>query len=306
MMSQPRTLVIGEALVDIVDEPGHERVEHVGGSPANVAVGLARLQVPVRFASAIGSDERGTRIQEHLHRHGVALTPQSVTAHPTSTALVSFDADRNATYTFDLHWDLADIPVDDGITHVHTGSIATILPPGADRCRDALIAHRDQATLSYDPNIRPGIMGDLDEVRRQVNDLVRLFDVVKASADDLDLLHPGRPISDTVQEWLTLGPALMVITRGGSGVAYRTVTGELHTAPAPATTVVDTVGAGDSFMAGLLSGLLDLGLIGGPSARAALRAATSADVRPAIERGLATSAVTVGRAGAYAPSPEDL
>ena len=156
------------------------------------------------------------------------------------------------------------------------------------------------------PNIRPAIMGDLDEIRADVEGLIPIIDVVKASSEDLGLLYPDLSIEEVIDAWLDLGPALVVITRGADGVTYRTRTGEFASFPTLAPVVVDTVGAGDSFMAGLISGLLSLGMLGGPEARDALASADSDAVRPAIHRGLATSAVTVGYAGAYAPSLDEL
>ena len=305
-MPKPRILVIGEALVDIVREAAGAHVEHVGGSPANVAVGLARLDHPVRLATALGADQRGERIAEHLTRHGVQLTKRSITSHPTSTAQVTFDPDHNATYEFDLHWNLAPVKVGARDVHIHAGSLATALAPGATHARAALAQNRETATLSYDPNIRPGIMGDIDAVRVGVEDLLSIVDVVKASSDDIALLYPDRSAQEVIEHWLSFGPALVVLTLGADGVAFRTRTGSMASLPTRATEVVDTVGAGDSFMAGLLSGLMSLSLIGGPQARAALAEASTDAVRPAIDRGLACSAVTVGYAGAYAPSLDEL
>ena len=305
-MPKPRILVIGEALIDIVRESAGAHVEHVGGSPGNVAVGLARLDHPVRFATALGRDLRGERIAAHLRERGVRLTKGSFTSHPTSTAQVTFDADRNASYEFDIHWNLAPVKVGTRDVHIHAGSLATALEPGGARCRTAMADNRETATVSYDPNIRPGIMGNLDAIRPGVEELLGVVDVVKASSDDVELLYPGRSVEEVIDHWLSLGPALVVLTRGADGVTYRTRSSKPVSLPTGAGTVVDTVGAGDSFMAGLLSGLMSLGLLGGPRARSALAAASTDDVRPAIERGLSCSAVTVGHAGAYAPSPDEL
>jgi fructokinase len=305
-MPKPRILVIGEALIDIVRETAGAHVEHVGGSPANVAVGLARLDHTVRLATSLGPDQRGERIADHLRRRGVQLAKRSVTTHPTSTAQVTFDADHNATYEFDIHWNLAPVKVGRRDVHIHAGSLATALEPGAAHARTAMAENQQKATISYDPNIRPGIMGDLDDIREGAEDLLSIVDVVKASNDDVGLLYPGRSMEEVIEHWLSLGPALVVLTLGPDGVAYRTRGGAVAALPTRAASVVDTVGAGDSFMAGLLSGLMSLGLIGGPEARAALAEASTEVVRPAIERGLACSAVTVGYAGAYAPSLDEL
>jgi fructokinase len=190
---------------------------------------------------------------------------------------------------------------------VHTGSIGTILQPGAEQVLATLRAAHPSATISYDPNIRPGIMGDLDLVRDQVEGLVALSDVVKASEDDLALLYAGSSPEEVMARWVGLGASVVVVTLGGAGVTFRTAGDERVALEATrAERVVDTVGAGDSFMAGLVSGLVGAGLLGDPSARDRLRRATLEDVRPAVDRGLATSGVTVGRAGAYAPSLDEL
>lgn len=302
-----RLLVIGEALVDIVTDASGESTEHIGGSPANVAVGLARLDHTVDFGTWLGDDERGARIAGHLRRHGVHVLPESLGAERTSVAAATLDQGGAATYDFDLHWGLPEVALAPGTSHVHTGSIATVLQPGAQSVTAALRAVREVGTVSYDPNIRPSIMGDLDVVRSRVEELVGLSDVVKASDDDLELLYPGQAPEQVLARWVGLGAGMALVTLGGEGVIYRVASDE-HTVsePAPADRVVDTVGAGDSFMAGLVSGLVVAGLLGDPGARERLRGATLEDVRPAVDRGLATSAITVGKAGAYAPSLDEL
>ena len=299
-------LVVGEALIDRVRDADGDVVEHPGGSPANVAVGLARLDHPVHFATRLGPDARGARIADHLTRHGVSLLSSTTGELATSVAEAHLDAAGAAEYTFDLHWDLPHVDVPAGTGHVHTGSIAAILEPGARSVAAALREAHEQATVSYDPNIRPDIMGDLAVVRERVEELIALTDVVKASEDDLVLLYPGSAVSEVLRRWATLGPALVVVTRGPEGVVFGlSTTGELASAPTLAEAVVDTVGAGDSFMAGLLSGLASAGLTGAEG-RKRLAEATLADVRPAIDRALACAAATVARAGAYAPSLDEL
>lgn len=302
-----RLLVIGEALVDIVSDGSGETSEHVGGSPANVAVGLARLDHPVDFACCLGHDTRGGRIADHLRRHGVTLLPESFGDAPTSTAVATLDEDGAASYAFDLHWDLPTVALPSGTGHLHTGSIGTVLSPGDASVREAMVAVREHGTVSYDPNVRPGIMGSLEAVRERVEDLVGLSDVVKASSDDLDLLYAGLSPEQVMARWVGLGASLAVVTLGADGVLFRVASEqESGRRPTLATRVVDTVGAGDSFMAGLVSGLVVAGLLGDAQARDRLRAATLEDVRPAVDRGLATSAATVGRSGAYAPSLDEL
>ncbi|MGG5259611.1 carbohydrate kinase family protein [Phycicoccus avicenniae] len=303
----PPVVVVGELLVDIVSYPDGSTAEHVGGSPANVALGLARLGHDTHFACLVGQDTRGHRCAEHVESGGVRLLPGSRSAdHPTSTALATIDDGGAASYVFDLHWDLPPVQLPDGTAHLHTGSIATTLRPGEAEVTAAVLRAREQGTVSYDPNVRPTIMGDVEDVRPRVEELVALADVVKCSEDDIEWLYPGDSPSTVMAHWAALGASFTVVTLGGDGVVWRAASGEEGREAARIKDVVDTVGAGDSFMAGLVSGLLDDGLLGSTDARARLAAATLADVQPAVDRALATSGVTVRHAGAYAPTREEI
>ena len=302
-----RTLVIGESLIDIVKRQDDSTQEHVGGSPANVSIGLARLGHEVTFATFVGNDERGARIVRHLEQEGVSLVDGSVGSRRTSVATSTLDTAGAATYSFDLAWELPVSQPPDGLGHVHTGSIAATLEPGASAVLAAIQRAQPSATVSYDPNARPSLMGDSHEVRAKVEQLIGLSDVVKASDEDIAWLYDGAPLSDVLRLWGRLGPALVVVTRGEKGaVVSLGITGELTGVDAPVVEVMDTVGAGDSFMAGLLSGLLDAGLLGDAMARARLRSASLADVRSAVERALACAAITVSRAGANPPHLAEL
>jgi fructokinase len=304
-----RALVLGESLTDLVLRPDGSTEEHVGGSPANVAIGLARLGHEVTFATQLGADERGARIASHLEGEGISLTEGSVSriGSPTSVATSTLDASGEAAYSFDLVWELPSGLTPGGLTHVHTGSIAATLEPGASAVLATIEGARAGATISYDPNVRPSLMGEPHEVRAKVEALMGLSDVVKASDEDIAWLYDGAPVSDLLRRWGQLGPALTVVTRGASGALVGLpLSGELTSVDAPAVRVVDTIGAGDSFMAGLLSGLLDAGLLGGIQARERLRSASLADVRPAVDRALDCAAITVSRAGANPPRRAEL
>jgi fructokinase len=304
-VSEVRTLVLGEALIDVVRSPDGAVAEHPGGSPANVALGLARLGHPVSLRTSIGSDERGALIAAHLEPEGVELAAGSRTDGPTSVAEATLDATGAATYRFELRWEVAPPVSVDGATHLHTGSIAATLEPGATAVLDAVERARTGATVSYDPNARPSLMGQPQDVRAKIEQIIGLSDVVKASDEDVHWLYDGAAIPEVMRLWGRLGPTVVVVTRGGEG-AVVAVNGVVVSLAAPTVTVADTVGAGDSFMAGLISGLLDAGLLGGTEARAALRAAGMDQVRPAVERALACAAVTVSRAGANPPRRDEI
>jgi fructokinase len=303
-MAEP-ILVIGEALIDVVHRIGHAPVKHVGGSPANVAIGLSRLGHRVELATHVGTDPNGQLITGLLAAEGVALTPGSDAATRTPTATAVLDDRGAATYEFDLEWQVPPVPTQ--VTHLHTGSIAATLEPGASAVLSAVQDARPRATISFDPNLRPTLMGSPHDVRAKVEQLVGLCDVVKASEEDVAWLYDGTPVAEILRLWSRLGPGLIVITRGSEGaVVTLPGTSEATSVDAKVVEVVDTVGAGDSFMSGLVSGLLDAGLLGGTSARERLREGNLPDIRPAVVRAVAASAVTVSRAGADPPTRAEL
>ncbi len=230
------------------------------------------------------------------------ITPGTDSAHKTSVAFARIDADGRANYEFDLNWAVPQLPDLEPFGHLHTGSIAATVEPGGSTVVVAAERMRLLGTVSYDPNIRPALMHSPDTVVDRVEHLVSLSDVVKTSDEDLDWLYPGVPVENIMRRWVKTGPAMVVVTRGSWGAYARLAHNRdmLHIDQTPVT-VGDTVGAGDSFMAGLISGLLDAGLLGSPQARDRLAAADWPDVQPALLRAIHTSALTVSRSGAYAP-----
>ena len=148
-------LVMGESLVDVVRAPDGSVTEHVGGSAANVAVALARLGRPVRFATSFADDAHGRMVAAHLDRAGVRLANQPHSIARTSTAVATLDADGAASYEFDLDWDLDPPTVDDAPAAVHVCSLGAVLSPGADVVHDVVSRLRGTALVSYDINARP-------------------------------------------------------------------------------------------------------------------------------------------------------
>ena len=302
-----RALVIGEALIDIVRRADGSVSEHPGGSPANVALGLGRLGRGVDLLTWFGRDAHGRLLTEHLAASGVVIVPGSDGAARTSVAAATLDADGVATYAFDLAWQIPErwtSPPAPPLV-VHTGSIAAVLEPGGPDVANIVAAHRGSATITYDPNLRPSLMPRAELTRPVVEALVALADVVKVSDEDLAWLDPGTAPLDTARRWATAGPGLVVVTRGSEGATALTPGGGQLDVPAPRVVVADTVGAGDSFMGGLIDGLWSAGLLGADR-RVALRTVDDTTLRQLLERCAQIAAITVSRPGADPPRLAEL
>jgi fructokinase len=300
-------VVVGESLVDLVGQRrGRTFVAHPGGSPANVALGLARLGVPVTLMTRLGHDGLGEMIFEHLRSSGVRVDGGAAQGGSTSLAIATLAAGV-ASYDFRVEWDmpaLAPLPIETRC--LHTGSLATALAPGNVNVIDLVERERarGRVTISYDPNVRPALLGDADRARTGIERLVALSDVVKVSDEDLRWLYPGRPDELVAQHWLSLGPALVVVTRGGMGVYAVSAGVELHR-PAVPIDLVDTVGAGDSFSSGLLEALHRADLIGGPR-REAIAAIDESTLASVVDAAALAAAITCSRPGANPPTRAEI
>ncbi|MBR6458891.1 MAG: carbohydrate kinase [Actinomycetaceae bacterium] len=301
MGDKPVIMCLGEALIDVVHRDGTSS-EHVGGSLLNVANVLGEQGVTTLLTCWIGPDERGDRIEENLASHHVSLVSGSREAPFTSVANAEVDSSGHATYTFDVLWDAPDVDAYK-FDHLHTGSLAAMLEPGATKVRQAMARHSQCGTVSFDPNARPHLMGSGENAREVMEAMVSLCDIVKVSDEDLEWLYGNDlDVDACLDAWLQAGPSLVVITRGAQGAIAGLKNGEKAFIPATDVTVADTVGAGDSFMGGLLAGLADIGFLGTGSAKEKLSSATMDDIAPALKRASVTSGLTVSHAGAYAPT----
>lgn len=297
-------LVIGEALVDVVHRLDGSIDESPGGSPANVALALGRLGCRPRLLTRLGDDRRGDDVRAWLQASGVQiLTGEESSTGTTSTATAFLDESGSARYDFQLDWD---VQVDHAVTAglVHTGSIAALLEPGASEVLRTVRRLHEGALVTYDPNIRPALLGDHREVRARVEEIVSLADVVKASDEDLAWLYPGEHPIDAAKAWHAIGPSIVIVTSGASGASAVTETGTTGV-PAPLTAVADTVGAGDTFMSAVIEGLLLLGFQDG-TARRALRRIDRENLRNLLGRAAKAAAITVSRPGADPPSSAEL
>lgn len=307
-------LAIGEALVDIVINPGEEPREIPGGSPANVALGLARLGREAYLDCWIAKDPLGEEVRAHLAESGVELVPGSDGAERTSTARATIGEDHAATYLFDLDWNPPYPSLPEGAAApliVHTGSIGAILEPGAATVEKVLADFRATSTICYDPNARPQLMGEPAEARKTVERLIALSDLVKSSDEDIEWLYgvdagDDEQLESVLRGWLELGPAVVVVTRGKKGAIALTSSGVRARVPAdPGVTVVDTVGAGDSFMGGLEDAIWTEELVGADR-REALRALDPEALERIVRHAAAIADITVSRAGANPPTRAEL
>jgi fructokinase len=308
--------VAGEVLVDLVpaDPDGHYEAVP-GGSPANVAVGLARLGVPTRMLARLADDPLGRRLRAHLGENSVELGHTILAGEPTSLAVVELGADGVAEYDFrvdgtaDWQWTDAELDTalasdsDGTVVALHSGSLALTTPPGDAALLRLMARGRDTATVSYDPNCRPLLMGAPADMLARVHEVLGLADVVKISTADLEWLLPGSEPQDVITAWLSRGPGLVVVTLGGDGVLAGTAAG-LRRRPARQVTVVDTVGAGDAFSGGLLAGLHRRALLGAV-ARPSLAALAGVELDALLDEAVAVAALACTRRGADPPTYDE-
>ena len=305
-------MVVGEALVDLKADEGDPTrfTAHPGGSPANVAVTLARLGTPVRFAGRLARDGFGRLLRQHLAGNGVDLSLSVDATEPAGLAVVTTAANGlpefafHVTGTADWQWKTAELPHDLGADTpaIHTGSLALALAPGGPAIVVWLAEQRRAGrVISLDPNVRPAVLHDPRPYRPRLESWVARSDIVKASVDDLAWVYPGEDPDGVALRWSARGPALVVITHGADGVDA-VVDGQIVRRPARPVTVADTVGAGDAISGALLDWLARHDRLSRP----ALAAITPSEVAAALDFAAEVAAVTVSRPGADPPHRDEL
>lgn len=309
MATQGLILVTGEALVDLIPMGATTFEAVLGGSPFNTAIGLGRLAVPTGFAGRISTDSMGEALAERLGESHVDLTYVARSPAPSPLAFVTRGtAATGARYAFYLGSTAYDGPSalpsewPGKVAHLHIGSFSAVDGAAGDAALAGLHLAQGKATTSYDPNVRPHVTPDQEPTLRLVEQRVRLATIVKASEEDMDWLYPGRDPHASAAAWATQGPRLVVLTRGGAGSAAF-FGGHTLTAAAPTITVADTVGAGDSFMAGLLAGMHDDGALGREGAGLAFN---EANVGRWVQYATTASAITCTRKGANPPTRDEV
>ena len=310
-------VVCGEALIDVFADrdtaAGMALDARVGGSPFNVAIGLARLAQPVSFFGAVSRDFLGDRLMRALGDEGVDTASTVRVDARTTLGLVGMNAQGVPSYSFygergaDRSLERGALGrLVAGIRAIHLGSFAMVVEPIASTLRALVDQERERALISYDPNIRLNVEPDLGRWSDTLQWMLPRTHLLKISEEDLALLRPGLVPEAFATGALGHGVRLVVVTRGGEGAQAWTAT-HAATVPAAATTVVDTVGAGDSFQAALLTWLAEhdvlsseaLASLDGPRLREALRFAVHAASITCSRRG----ADLPRRAEIGAPSP---
>lgn len=306
-------LCCGEALIDMIPMPTEGGAEgyvpHAGGAIFNTAIALGRLGARTGMLTGLSSDLFGQHLTEALSASHVDLSCVITSDRPTTLAFVRL-TDGHATYSFYdensagrmlVPDDLPTLPTD--VSALYFGGISLACEPGADAYAALLARESAGRAVMLDPNIRPSFIKDIAHYRKRLERMITLSDIVKVSDEDLNWILPD-PLSlrEKVQELQDMGPSVVILTRGSEGATGFLASGvEVHV-PAIRAEIVDTVGAGDTFNAGFLAKLSELGELRMPN----LRELSETALRDALTHGARVAAITVTRVGANPPWAEEL
>lgn len=309
-----RVLVCGEALVDLLPEgEGAAFRLHpvLGGSPFNVAIGLARLGTATGFLCRLSSDRFGRAQRQRLEQCGVSTRWLQTGPEPTALAMVDPEPAGHGSLDYRFHLqgsaerglDASAIPAwgVDAVALIHFGSFSLVLPPTADLFADMIRRRAADQLASMDLNIRPAATPDLDAVRDRIDALRSGVDIIKASGEDLRHLFPHEDPLEVCRHWADEGTALVALTCGDHGATLLCGAREVFQS-APGVAVTDTVGAGDSFMAALLDGAMRLNA-GDPPGLATIGTAAMENL---LARAVRAAAITCSRPGAQPPDRNEL
>lgn len=252
--------VAGEALIDLIVGASGTVTAVPGGAPFNVARTVARLGGDCQFVGKLSDDRFGDQLRESLEQAGVRIAVADATPAPTTLAIARLDEVGIAEYRFYLQGTsagqltAADVPTEilDGSNALALGGLGLLIEPTASSLTALIKRKPPGATILLDPNCRPGAVTDLESYREMIDTVLRQVDIVKVSTDDLGLLRPGYSPLQAARGLLEEGPAAVLVTDGPAPVAIHTDTHE-RSVPVPVVEVVDTIGAGDAFVAAFLT-----------------------------------------------------
>jgi fructokinase len=306
-------LVCGEALFDFFLEhdagaAAASYIARAGGSPFNVAIGLARLGDRAGLLTGLSSDLLGGRLRRVLEEEGVSAAYAVATDRPTTISLVGLDAAGIPAYQFYRNGsaDTGLVPDDlpalgPEVAGLHFGSYSIAVAPVADALA-ALAAREAGRFVTLDPNVRPTVEPDMALWRARIDAFLPHVDVLKVSAEDLDLLHPRRTAEAFAADLTARGVRLVVVTGGDGPVRGWTSGGTEAEVRPPEVPVVDTVGAGDTFMAALIHWLV----MPGSGPRAVAGGLDSSGLQDMLSFAARAAAITCSRRGADLPRLAEL
>ncbi len=308
----PAFMVCGEALMDVfaqADTPtGTQLDARIGGSPLNVAIALARLAQPVGFFGAISNGFLGQRLMRALIDEGVDTRAVVRTAAPTTLSLVGLDAAGVPSYAFygtggaDRQLDATALArMQAEVRAIHVGSYATVVQPIASTLRALVEREKGHALIAYDPNIRLNVEPELSAWHAQLDWMLPRCDLLKISDEDLGLLYPGRAAAEFAAMALARGTTALVITRGALGASVWTANA-VASVPGVNVTVIDTVGAGDTFQAAMLARLAESAAL----SAAALAQLSAVQWQEVLGFAARAAAITCSRRGADMPRRREL
>ncbi|MET0351963.1 MAG: carbohydrate kinase [Rhizobacter sp.] len=300
-------VVCGEALMDVfasgTTPSGLALDGRIGGSPFNVAMGLARLAQPVAFFGGLSTDFLGDRFRQSLSDEGIDPRCVFESSARTTVSFVGVDANGVPSYAFygeggadrvvPLHA-LDRIPAD--AKAFHFGSFSMVVKPVGDTQRALIEREKGRSLISWDPNVRLNVEPDVQVWRDTVEWMLPRTHLLKVSDEDLHLLYPGTDPAALAAQWLSRGVSLVVVTRGGKGASAWTRTFSVES-PAVPTTLVDTVGAGDTFQAALLTWFAEHGVLSIDG----VRGLSAASLEEALRFAGRAAAITCSRRGADLP-----
>ncbi|MBL6929181.1 MAG: carbohydrate kinase [Rhodospirillales bacterium] len=307
-----RFLVCGEALFDLFfeadEEMGMRFSARVGGSPFNVALGLARLGREVGFFSGISNDFLGARLVRSLETEGVSTEYLIRKDAATTLSLVGLGADGSPSYAFyghdsaDRSVEIADLPeIGENIGALHFGSYSLVAAPSADAFAALAQKEAGKRLISVDPNVRLNVEPDIGIWRSRMDFLLPFADLVKISEEDIEALFPGVQADNFARQWMDRGAGLVVVTKGVGGAVGFGRHGPVEVPSIPVD-VVDAVGAGDSFQAALLCGLDEMGALSSQGLRSLNRETLGTLLNFAAE----AASLTCSRRGADLPTQSEL
>lgn len=304
-------LCCGEALIDMLPRKTAQGEDafapHVGGSVFNSALALGRLGAPVSFFSGLSSDLFGTRLQAALRDSRVDLSFAKFSDRPTTLAFVSLNDGQASYFFYDensagrmlTEQDLPELP--QTVDVLLFGGISLATEPCGATYEALMTRERDGRVIMLDPNIRPVFITQPEAHKTRMRRMMAMADIVKISAEDLDWLGETGSHADVAQRMLETGAKLVLITGGAKG-ATAFWAGGSTTVEAMPVEVVDTVGAGDAFNAGVLLALREAGYL----TKDALATLQEDTVREAVSFAARVAAATVARAGANPPWRDEL